>query len=414
MPIDPAGGAGNPVTDALEEVLRRAAEVQSGAVADYIPELALIDPELLAISATSVLGHQYSAGSSEAEFTIQSISKPFVYALALADLGVEEVHSHVGFEPSGEPFNAISLDPAGRPANPLINAGAIVTSALIDAPTPQARFERIRSVLSAFAGRELQLDERVYASESETGHRNRALGHLTLAAGALPRGVADATEVYFQQCALLVTAADLAMMGATLANAGVNPVTNVEVVTSEVARQTLSLMTSCGMYDRAGEWAFRVGMPAKSGVGGGIVAVKPGQFGVGVFSPRLDEAGNSARGTRALTLLSQEFELNLLEHHHAPASPIQELAVTASGGMTVSLRGEIDFIAVEQLVHDVREAAGGDPADASSITIDLTAVTRVGLAAARLLTAAAAGRSAWGSTVQVVDPSHLLAVALTG
>ncbi|SDJ46631.1 L-glutaminase [Frankineae bacterium MT45] len=410
MPLDPTGAGRNPVTEALENVLRRAAEVESGTVADYIPELALADPQLFGISAMSVLGHQYSAGSSDAEFTIQSISKPFVYALALADLGVDEVHRHVGFEPSGEPFNAISLDTGGRPANPLINAGAIVTSALVDAATPAERFERIRASLSAFAGRELELDERVYASESDTGHRNRALGHLTLAAGVLPRDVQDATDVYFRQCALRVTAADLAVMGATLGNVGVNPLTDEQVVPAEVARQTLSIMTSCGMYDRAGEWAFRVGMPAKSGVGGGIVAVKPGQFGIGVFSPPLDEAGNSSRGTRALTLLSQDFDLNLLGHHRAPSSPIQQLSITPSDGLAVWLRGEIDFIAIEEFVYDVRQAAGGDPAAAASITIDISAVTWIGPAAARLLAAAASGSTSWGSSVSLVDPAGLIDV----
>jgi glutaminase len=400
--------ATDPVSAALEEVLQRAAEVRTGVVADYIPELARADPEVLGISATSVLGRNYCAGSPDAAFTIQSISKPFVYALALSDLGVEAVHEHVGFEPSGEPFNAISLDESGRPANPMINAGAIVTSALIDGPTPDARYERIRSALSAFAGRELQLDGRVYASESASGHRNRALANLALATGALVRGVDDATDVYFRQCSLLVTAGDLAAMGATLANAGVNPVTGVQVVSAQVARHTLSVMGSCGMYDRAGEWAFRVGMPAKSGVGGGIVAVKPGQFGIGVFSPRLDEAGNSSSGSQALILLSQEYGLHLLAHPIIPASPIQRLSRISPTEVTIELRGEIDFVAIEQVAHEVRQLLHEDPTRANSLTVDLSSVTRIAPAAAQLLAAAADNGTTWATQVSLIDPSSLI------
>lgn len=401
-------GIEDPVTAALQDVLRRAATVGSGTVADYIPELATADPAAFGIAATSVLGGQYRAGSFSAGFTIQSISKPFVYALAINELGVEEVHRRVGFEPSGEPFNAISMDEAGRPANPMINAGAIVTSALIAGPTPNERFGRIRAALSAFAGHELQFDDRVYQSESATGHRNRALANLALATGALTRGVDDAVEVYFQQCSLRVTADDLAVMGATLANAGVNPVTGNQVVAASTAQHTLSLMASCGMYDRAGEWAFRVGMPAKSGVSGGIVAVKPGQFGIGVYSPRLDEAGNSSRGTQALTLLSREYGLNLLAHPQVATSPIRRLTADASAGVTVVLNGEIDFVAIELVVHEIRRALNGDPTSAMSLTVDLSSVSLVRPAAARLLAAAADGRTNWGSIVSLIDPSGLV------
>jgi glutaminase len=292
----------------------------------------------------------------------------------------------------------------------MINAGAIVTSALIDGPNQGARFERIRSALSAFAGRELGLDLHVYASESATGHRNRALANLTRATGVLVRDVDDAIDVYFRQCSLLVTAADLAVMGATLANGGINPVTNAQVVSSQVARHTLSLMSSCGMYDHAGEWAFRVGMPAKSGVSGGIVAVKPGQFGVGVFSPRLDQAGNSSRGTLALVLLSAEYDLHLLAHPRVPVSPIQGRVGDRRTGLTIALRGEIDLVAIERLIHEIRELPGGDPN--SSITLDLSSVTLIRPAAARLLTMAADGETTWGSAVSLIDPSALVPSAL--
>ena len=233
-------------------------------------------PRGFGASLVSVHGRVHSAGDSDRPFTIQSVSKPFVYALAISELGLDEVHRHVGFEPSGEPFNAISLEPdTGRPDNPLINAGAIVTSALIDGPSVEARFERVRSFLSECAGRELAVDLDVFESETTTGDRNRALAHLARSSGVLRRSVDDATEVYFRQCSIVVTTEDLAVMGATLANGGVNPVTKRRVMDERAATLTLSVMATCGMYDHSGEWMARVGLPAKSGVGGGIVAVQP-------------------------------------------------------------------------------------------------------------------------------------------
>jgi glutaminase len=245
--------ATDPVSNALALVLATMSAERGGTVANYIPELATADPDAFGIALASVLGRNYGAGDSASEFTIQSISKPFVFALAVSELGLDEVALHVGFEPSGDAFNAISLDEhTGRPANPMINAGAIVTSALVGGTDSEDRFERIRTSLSAFAGRDLGVDERVFASERDTGDRNRALGYLTRATGVLPRPVPDAVDVYFRQCAVLVTAADLAVMGATLANAGVNPETGHAVITEEVAEYTLAVMASCGMYDYAG------------------------------------------------------------------------------------------------------------------------------------------------------------------
>lgn len=311
------------VQGALTQVLRTAGTVTAGALADYIPELALTDPSLFGIAATNVLGSTYGVGDADARFTMQSICKPFVYALALTDRGEDVVHEHVGFEPSGEPFNAISLDERGRPANPMINAGAIVTTSLVEPSDAVARFARILQTLSGFAGRELAMNEAVYASEAMTGDRNRALAFLTKSSGALVGDPAAAADVYFRACAVEATARDLATMGATLANDGLNPLTGVQVIAPRFARDVLSLMASCGMYDGAGEWMFRVGMPAKSGVGGGIIAVKPGQFGVGVFSPLLDAAGNSTRGVAALTELSNAFGLHLLEHPQVLPLPVE-------------------------------------------------------------------------------------------
>lgn len=361
------------VTDAIKELLFQVESDTSGTLADYIPQLAEVDPEGLALSVVSPDGHVYSAGDDDRLFTLQSASKPFVYALALAQHGPQVVHQRVGVEPSGEPFNAISLDGDGRPANPMVNAGAIVTSAMVEGATPDERFEWIRQVLSAFAGRELQLDEAVYHSEAATGHRNRALANLALSAGTLTRSVEDATDVYFRQCSVTVTTRDLAMMGATLANNGVNPLTKVQVVEPDVVRRTLAVMLSCGMYNYSGYWLNDVGLPAKSGVGGGIVAVAPGQFGVATYSPRLDAAGNSVRGVAALRLMSAQLGLHILNHPSQALSRIEGVNAPV-GELFLRMRGELDFAGVERIVHEVGTRGEG----LKSVRVDLgdsTAVT---------------------------------------
>jgi glutaminase len=372
----------DPIRDALETVVQRHRSDTGGEVATYIPELANVDAEGFGASLVSVLGNVHSAGDATREFTIQSVSKPFVYAMALSEIGLDDVAIHVGFEPSGEPFNAISLEPeTGRPDNPLINAGAIVTSALIDGPTALDRFERIRTFLSACAGRELRVDDDVFRSETLTGDRNRALAHLAKSGGVLRQSVDDATEVYFRQCSVAVTTEDLAVMGATLANGGVNPVTRSRVIEERAATLTLSVMATCGMYDRSGEWMVRVGLPAKSGVGGGIVAVQPGQFGVGVYSPRLDDSGTSVRGSALLRSMSEDFDLHLFDHQEQPRSPVvswhTEHDVTSG-----VLRGELDLISSEAIVQLALEAAA---AGSRRIELDVTGVTRARPAAGELL-----------------------------
>lgn len=372
----------DPIRDALEAVVERHRPDVSGDVAIYIPELADVDADGFGASLVSVLGNVHSAGDADREFTIQSASKPFVYAMALADVGLDEVARHVGFEPSGEPFNAISLDPrTGRPDNPLINAGAIVTSALIAGANAPERFERIRTLLSACAGRDLGVDDDVFRSESLTGDRNRALAHLAKSSGVLRQSVDDATEVYFRQCSVVVTTEDLAVMGATLANGGVNPVTGCRAIDERAATLTLSVMATCGMYDRSGEWMVRVGLPAKSGVGGGIVAVQPGQFGVGVYSPRLDAWGNSVRGSAVLRSLSEDFDLHLFDHAEQPRSPVVSWHTERDVTNGV-LRGELDLIASEAIVELTLAAAA---AGSHRIELDVTGVTRARPAAVELL-----------------------------
>ncbi|UDY35255.1 glutaminase A [Dermatobacter hominis] len=398
-----ASPATNMVITALGQVLARHEDRTEGAVADYIPELAKVDPDRYGVALASVHGRVYTAGDCSTPFTIQSVSKPFVYALALEDLGLDRVAEHIDFEPSGEPFNAISLDEAsGRPSNPLINAGAIVSTSLVAADGPAERFARIRERLSAFAGRELELDDAVYASESATGDRNRALAHLAASSGVLGAPVTEAVDTYFRQCSLVVTARDLAVMGATLANSGINPVTGETVIHESTAMTVLSVMATCGMYDDSGEWMVRVGLPAKSGVGGGIVAVQPAEFGIGTFSPRLDSRGNSVRGIAALQDLSGTFGLHLLNHHRVPRSAIAGRD-GGDGELRLTLRGELDFIAMEEIAHELVGFAVGTEGRGGTVTLDVTNVTLVRSAVEQFLLQAVDRLRTFDVELQIVD-----------
>ncbi len=287
----------------------------SGAVADYIPELKRANPAHFGIGLVTIDGHIYEIGDSAVPFTIQSVSKAFVFALALEMVGEKRVSATIGVEPSGEAFNSIRLTNDNRPFNPMVNAGAIACSGLICEVDGKDAFERIRAKLSQFAGRELGVDDAVHASETVTGNRNRAIAWLLRNYSVLPDDVDAVLDVYFRQCAILVTARDLAVMAATLANRGINPVTGELVITPNIVARTLSVMTSSGMYDYAGEWTYRVGIPAKSGVGGGIVAALPSQLGLGTFSPLLDSHFNSVRGLKVCEALSARFDLHMLNRN---------------------------------------------------------------------------------------------------
>ncbi|MHA6761102.1 glutaminase A [Streptacidiphilus sp. PAMC 29251] len=372
------------VSEALDDLHRRHRALDEGAVADYIPQLALADRDCFGLALVSLDGHRYQAGQSEVRFTLQSVTKPFVLALALAELGTEEVGRRVGAEPSGEAFNAISLDPVtGRPANPMINAGAIAVTALVPAADPAERFTRILDCLGRFAGRALDVDEEVYRSEAGTGHRNRALAHLMRGSGALRGDPDEAVETYFRQCAVRATVADLAVMAATLANGGVNPVTGATVVPEPVAVQVLSVMATCGMYDAAGEWMVRVGLPAKSGVSGGLVAVSPARFGVAVHSPPLDGFGNPVRGVAALRELSERFGLHLM-HNAAPGAATVTRSTTAEDGRTalVAAQGALDFTAAERVLFALGQQA---PGPAGRVLLDLEQVTAIDATATAML-----------------------------
>lgn len=414
---DGAGAAGA-VTAALGELRARFAGVRQGEVASYIPELTRADPDAFGLALVSMDGHVYSAGEARTLFTVQSVSKPFVYALALAELGLDEVSAWVNAEPSGEAFNAINLERGtGRPANAMVNAGALVACSLISDTSDQPRFERILSCLGRFAGRALDVDEAVYRSESATGDRNRALAYLVRSAGQLPVDPITATETYFRQCSVRVTAVDLAVMAATLAHGGVNPVTEDRVVSEEVAAQVLAVMATCGMYDASGEWLLRVGLPAKSGVSGGLIAAGPARFGLASYSPPLDVAGTSVRGRSAFAALSERLGLHLMLNPALPGSTVT-LVTTGedppSGGSAaeqgrvavVAAQGSLDFTAAERVLYGLDEAASGG---APSVVLDLRRVNAIEPVAYAMLRQGLARLERSGHHVALADPDGRLA-----
>jgi glutaminase len=316
-------GAG-PIDAWLADLLAEIRPITRGKPATYIPELAHADPALCGIAIATVDGALHGVGDWRHPFTIQSISKAFVYGHALQVHGREAVLKKVGVEPTGESFNSILLDEEHhRPFNPMVNAGAIATAELIEGGDPAARRAALDDLMAAFAGRRLDLDEATYLSEKETGHRNRAIAWMMLSAGMIERDPEEVLDLYFRQCSLNVSCADLALMGATLANAGIQPVTGVRALAAEYVPDVLTVMNSCGMYNYAGQWAYEIGLPAKSGVSGAILAIIPGQGAVAVFSPPIDSRGNSVRGVEACRRIADTFGLHLFRTHPDPRSVIR-------------------------------------------------------------------------------------------
>ncbi|WP_210571844.1 glutaminase [Streptomyces sp. GESEQ-4] len=398
------------IPDYLDEVLRDVEPDTSGEPAGYIPELAAADPERLGAAFAMIDGEVYGAGDIDIEFTIQSISKPFIYALALADRGFHPVLAKVGVEPSGEAFNEISLESdTGRPLNPMINAGAITVHSLAGAEdlNPAERVERVLHGLSAFAGRRLKADETVCASEMEHAHRNLAIAHMLRSHDVLtedPRAVVDG---YTRQCSVLVTTRDLAMMAATLANRGVNPLSGEQVVPEPVVRQVLSVMFRCGMYDAAGDWATQVGIPAKSGVAGGLIGALPGQIGIATFSPRLDGHGNSVRGVALFERFSSDMGLHVMEVPAASRAIVRSNHVVGSGSSALRvlrLQGVIGFAGAERVVQ---KAMGISPSDVR-VALDLTRVFSIDDVARRVLLEVARRLTLNGHEVYLVDPESIM------
>ncbi|MEM6434673.1 MAG: glutaminase A, partial [Cyanobacteria bacterium P01_D01_bin.115] len=261
----------SPFRNYLHELHERYQVLNDGAVADYIPELAMAKPEWFGICVVTRAGQIFEIGDCEQLFTIQSISKAFVYGLALEDHGRDYVNSKVSVEPTGEAFNAIVLDEkTNRPYNPMVNAGAIATTDLVKGANSTERLKRMLAMFKRYTGRDHDINVPIFLSEKATGFRNRAMAYLMLNFGMVSDRVDETLDLYFQQCSIMVTAKDLAMLSATLANGGVNPVTGERALDERYVQDVISVMLTCGMYDGSGEWTYRVGMPAKSGVGGGI------------------------------------------------------------------------------------------------------------------------------------------------
>jgi len=394
----------SPIQDYLDRLHCELAAVHDGQVATYIPELAKVDPRRFGIAIATVDGRVYEVGDTRELFTIQSISKPLVYGVALEDRGVDQVRRTVGVEPSGDAFNSISLEPVtGRPMNPMINAGAIATTSLVTGATREARLARVLGAMSAYAGRPLEIDEAVFESERATGHRNRAIGHMLRNYDIVTEDPEPALELYFRQCSVLVDCRDLALMAATLANGGTHPVTGATAVRAEFVGPILSVMATCGVYDFTGEWVYRVGLPAKSGVGGGIIAVLPGQLGIGVYSPALDERGNSVRGVKACEAISRDLGLHFLQPPRATGATVRasytlaelrskrrraptESRLLAEHGSQVrvfELQGDLHFATVEPVLHAIAD----DTRPLRYAVLDFKRVTDVDRAATRMLAA---------------------------
>lgn len=307
-----------PIRHTLQGLYDQFLPLRAGSIADYIPELASAEPDWFGIAITGVDGQVVEVGDSQHLFSIQSVSKPFVYGLALENHGRDHLLSKVNVEPSGEAFNSIMLDEAtNRPFNPLVNSGAIATTDLVPGANYTERIKNLLTMFENYVGHPVFVDNATFISERTTGHRNRAIAHLMLNFGMIEDRVDETLELYFQQCSVLVNCRDLSVMAATLANGGVNPITGRRAISVEHVKDLLSIMYSCGMYDFAGEWGYLVGLPAKSGVSGAILVVVPGKFGIAVFSPPLDERGNSVRGVAVCRELSQRFGLHAFEAHFA-------------------------------------------------------------------------------------------------
>jgi len=303
----------------LDELHATFRMVSDGTVASYIPELSKANSDWFGIAIVTTDGQVFHVGDTEQFFTIQSVSKPFTYGMALEDVGRDRVFSKVAVEPTGKSFNSIVLDETtGRPPNPMMNSGAIAIGDLIAGETLTDKLNRLLAVFKRYTGRDVHVDAPVFTSERLTSHRNRAITNLLYASGTVTGDIEEVLDFYIQQCALLVNTIDLATMAATLANRGINPCTGERALEQIYVRDVLSVMHSCGMYDSSGEWAYRVGIPAKSGVSGAIIGVVPDRMGIAVFSPPLDERGHSVRGLKVFEALSEKLCLHIFDCGSTP------------------------------------------------------------------------------------------------
>jgi glutaminase len=313
-----AGAQNAPSAQALQRAAQEAhakfKDLKAGAPADYIPELAKVPPELFGVAIVTARGDVYTAGDVDYAFTIQSVSKPFVAALVMQDYGSADViREKIGVEPTGQKFNSLlatQILPQVS-ANPLVNSGAIASTSLVKAKNAEDRFDRIMKFFESLSAAKLSVIQDVYHSEAATNQRNRAHAYILFVNDRIYSDPMEAVDIYTRQCSIGVTAKQLAVMGATLANSGVNPITGSRVLDSKYVPKILAIMMTAGFYNESGLWSFTAGLPAKTGVGGGIVAVVPGQMAIVGFSPRVNDAGNSVRSMKAIEYISDELGLNL-------------------------------------------------------------------------------------------------------
>jgi len=390
----------SPIKTYLENLFIEFAQVEDGKVASYIPALSQADPKAFGISIVTVDGHKYEVGDSTVPFSLQSMSKPFTYGIALEEHGVDYVLSKVGVEPSGDAFNSISLDSNGAPMNPMINAGAISAAGMVTGKDLKAKLKKLIKAYSRYAGRKLKVDENIYKSESETGHRNRAIGYMLRNFDIIGEDPDETLELYFKQCSINVDCNVLAQMAATLANNGVNPITRKQALDSQYIEKVLSVMSTCGMYDYTGGWIYDIGLPAKSGVAGGIMAVLPGQFGIAIYSPLLDVRGNSVRGIRVCERISEDFKLHIYvgrkstfairaaydghcgESQRTYCVRDERIIGTCAERIKIwELHGDINFGSIEYVINEVVSSQE----DMDYCVLDLKHVLSINSAATKLL-----------------------------
>lgn len=414
-----------PIQKYLDDLRHDLLRVQGGSTDSPNTVLAEQNPNMFGLAMTTSDGFTYSSGDADVPFAIQSISKVFCYGIALQDRGFVFMDSKIDVEPSGSSFNDLSSESgSGRPKNALINIGAIAATAHIIPERGESVFDKILRVLSACAGRSLEIDEGVYQADSEGGAHNRALSWFLSSWGIIEGDPVPAHENYTRQCAVATTAKDLSVMAATLANLGVNPVTGERVFDTKVVQRVLSVMLTCGMYDDSGGWATSVGMPAKSGVGGGIISVLPGQLAVSSFSPPLDEHGSSVRGLAAHRHMSSDLELHFVRTSKAGLSTIRsnetidkmpsttrrpEAAEQVLGeyghlAHVVEVMGDLLFSGVEIVSREI--AKFGD--DTVCIVLDLSRVDDVAEVSVRSLSRLARALDSAQIALGVVDPDDRL------
>lgn len=390
----------SPIPEYLESVLRACDDRDGGSVPEGNDELESADPHVFGVALATVGGSIYTAGDADTEFSIQSIAKTLAYALAIDDLGLDALLDVVDVEPSGDSFNEISLEPdTGRPRNALINAGALAVHSMIEAGSAQERTDRVRLLCSTLAGRDLTVDSAVHRAELAADDRNTGIAHLLKAVGKLGAPPSEVVDGYAGQCSISVTCRDLAVIASVMANGGISPTDGQRLLDVSTNRHVLATMATCGMYDGTGSWMSTVGIPAKSGVAGAIIGVLPGQVGIAVISPRLNEHGNSVRGVAVFEQLSRDLQLHMM--HVSPTGQSAIRSVDDGSDHTVfDLQGDLRFAGAESILSRLDT---GFP-DSHHVEFRFDHVRAVDDAARTLLTEAFERLRADGHRVTTTDP----------